>query len=184
MHISDQEHVERCRNGAPDDFRFLIERYQGPVFAFVVTRLHDRTVAREVAQEAFVRAFFALPKLKKPEAFHAWVLGIAARVALEFQRTCQRRKEVELNVEPAAAGATESEDRIQLGQAVAALPDTQRQLVLLRYFERLSCQQIADRLQMPLGTVTKTLSRAYGELRALLEAKQQDKTTATLEESK
>jgi len=182
MHISDQEHVERCRNGTPDDFRFLVERYQGPVFAYAVTRLHDRTAAREVAQESFVRAFFALPKLKKPEAFHAWVIGITARVALEFQRTDQRRKEVGMNIEPAAAGTAEVEDPFQLEEAIAALPDAQRQLVLLRYFERLSCQQIADRLKMPLGTVTKTLSRAYGELRALLEAQQQDKTPATLEE--
>lgn len=171
MNLSDQEHIARCRNGSPDDFRFLIERYQGPVFAFVATRLNDRQLARDAAQEAFVRAFFALDKLRKPESFHAWILGIAGRVALEFQRTAHRRREVPADVgadaEPVAV-EPEVEDPAQLDEAIAALPELQRRLILLRYFDYLSCQEIADRLGLPLGTVTKTLSRAYAQLRQAL----------------
>jgi len=58
-----------------------------------------------------------------------------------------------------------------LEEAVAALPETYRQVVLLRYYEGLSCLEVATRLGQPLGTVTKTLSRAYGLLRQELQAR-------------
>lgn len=87
MDATDKEHVEQCRNGHPDDYRFLVDRYQGPVFAYLASRLGDRALAEDAAQESFVRAFFALPKLKKPESFYAFLLGIAARVAHELRRT-------------------------------------------------------------------------------------------------
>ena len=55
--------------------------------------------------------------------------------------------------------------------ALAALPETYRQVILLRYYEELSCQEVAERLDMPLGTVTKTLSRAYALLRQELQTR-------------
>jgi len=181
MDLTDREYVERCRNGNPDDFRFLVLRYQGPVFTFVASRLGNRTLAREAAQESFVRAFFALDKLQKPEAFHAWLLGIAGRVALEFQRTVARRKEDGEPTETAANDTPEPEENLRLDEAIAALPDAYRQLILLRYFEQLSCQQIAERLRMPLGSVTKTLSRAYAALRQILEPPTSNEKPARLE---
>jgi len=181
MDLTDREYVERCRNGNPDDFRFLVLRYQGPVFAFVAGRLGNRTLAREAAQESFVRAFFALDKLQKPEAFHAWLLGIAGRVALEFQRTVARRKEDGETAEAVAVAAPEPEEALRLDEAIAALPDAYRQLILLRYYEQLSCQEIAERLRMPLGSVTKTLSRAYAALRQILEPPTPTEKPASLE---
>ena len=72
-------------------------------------------------------------------------------------------------MDTAAFAAPEPEDDLRLAEAIAALPEAYRQLILLRYFEQLSCQQIAERLRMPLGSVTKTLSRAYAALRQILE---------------
>jgi RNA polymerase sigma-70 factor (ECF subfamily) len=175
MSLTDQEYIQRCRNGNHDDFRFLVERYQGPVFAFVASRLHDHTLAAEAAEESLVRAFFSLHKLKNPAAFHAWLLGIAGRVALEFQRTQFRRKEVptlENQLASPSPNLAQADDDATLDEAIAALPELQRELILMRYFQQLSCQEIADRLRMPLGTVTKTLSRAYAALRELIEARE------------
>ena len=59
-----------------------------------------------------------------------------------------------------------------LDEALATLPDTYRQVILLRYYEGLSCHQVAQRLEMPLGTVTKTLSRAYALLRQEIKARE------------
>jgi RNA polymerase sigma-70 factor, ECF subfamily len=184
MHLSDHEHILRCRNGHPDDFRFLVQRYERPVFAFVASRLHDRSLAHEVAEEAFVRAFFSLGKLHKPEAFHSWLLGIAGRVALEFQRTRVRRNEVPVHDGDTVTLPPTHQDNLcydGLDEAIAALPEPHRELILLRYFERLSCQEIADRLLMPIGSVTKTLSRAYAELRALLQAQEANEIPTHLE---
>ena len=73
--------------GIQDDFRLLVQRYQKPLFSFLTTRLRDRPEAEEAAQESFVRAFMSLKKLRKPESFYSWLLGIAARVAKEQFRT-------------------------------------------------------------------------------------------------
>ena len=143
--------------------------------AFISGRLGDWTLAREAAEESFVRAFFSLHTLKNPAAFHSWLFGIAGRVALELQRARFRRREVPATGdEPAAPSGTEREGSLDtaLDEAIAALPDVQRELILMRYFQQLSCQEIAARQRMPLGTVTKTLSRAYAGLRELLETRE------------
>ena len=65
-----------------------------------------------------------------------------------------------------------------LDEAIAVLPETYRQVILLRYYEELSCHEVAQRLDMPLGTVTKTLSRAYALLRQELQDREgADRTT-------
>jgi RNA polymerase sigma-70 factor (ECF subfamily) len=105
-----------------------------------------------------------LKKLRKPESFYSWLLGIAGRVAKEqFRATVQHERNREA-AETMLADAADQEE-YPLEEAIAALPETYRQVILLRYYEGLSCQEVATRLDMPLGTVTKTLSRAYALLR-------------------
>ena len=168
MDTTDKECVERCRNGEPEYYRFLVARYQGPLFSYLAGRLRDRFLAEEAAQESLVRAFFGMRQLKKPESFHAWLLGIAGRVAYEFQRSSNRHFEAGDLAESMAAAPAQEEENEDLNEAIAALPESYRRVILLRYYEELSCQQVADRLGVPLGTATKTLSRAYAELRRLL----------------
>jgi RNA polymerase sigma-70 factor (ECF subfamily) len=167
--MTDLELIKRCLAGYSDDFRFLVRRYERPLLGYLINRLGERQRAQEAAQESLVRAYFGLSKLRKPELFHSWLLGIASRVALEFHRSKQRCLESPEDVSATPALAPEASQEYRLDEAIAALTDSQRQVVMLRYYEEMSCQQIADRLQMPLGTVTKTLSRAYIGLRDELE---------------
>ncbi len=170
MELTDQEYVERSRDGHVEDFSVLVRRYQGPLFAYLASRLKDPLQAEEAAQESFVRAFRSLPKLRKPESFYAWLLGIAGRVAQEQLRSVQRRQRECEVTDALAAEAGGPPDEYPLEEAIAALPESHRQVVLLRFYEGLSCQELATRLELPLGTVTKTLSRAYALLRTELEA--------------
>jgi RNA polymerase sigma-70 factor (ECF subfamily) len=174
---TDQEYVESSRNGCPEDFRLLVQRYQKPVFAYLAARMGDPLAAEEAAQESFVRAFLSLKTLRKPEAFYAWLLGIAGRVAKEQFRSAARR---ERDREAAEVMRTEAESDAKeypLEEAMAALPETYRQVIVLRYYEGLSCQDAAVRLGAPLGTVTKTLSRAYAMLRQELAAREHTEST-------
>lgn len=167
--LSDQEYVRHCLNGNPDDFRFLVQRYQRVLFTFLVYRLGgDRSLAEDAAQESLLRAFSALRKLQKPESFHAWLLGIAGRVAHEFRRSAGRHAGAGMGSEPAAGEPAGTGEEYRLEEALATLPEMHRRMILLRYYEGLSCQEMAERLGMPLGTVTKTLSRAYSQLRQIL----------------
>ncbi len=174
MGITDKFYIERCLDGHPDDFRYLVRRYQSVLLAHLAGKLGNKDSAEEVAQESLVRAYFNMNKLQKPESFFSWLLGIADRVAKEHQRKNQirRQRETIRSFSAEAAGPELSQD-YALEAAVAELPAGYRKIVLLRYYGEHSCNQIAQRLDMPLGTVTKTLSRAYAMLRKSLQQKEE-----------
>jgi RNA polymerase sigma-70 factor (ECF subfamily) len=163
---SDQDCIDQCLDGHPDEFRQLVVRYERPMMRYLASRLGDQEAAAEVAQESFVRAYFRLGTLRKGDAFFTWLMGIAQRVMLETFRRQQRTTSLPDIAEPAAPAAAESDTR--LAEAVAGLPDIYREVTVLRYFGGLSCAGVSERLGVPLGTVTKRLSRAYVLLRELL----------------
>ena len=170
--LTDGEYVVSSRNGCPDHFRLLVQRYQRPLFAYLSGRLGNHLEAEEAAQESFVRAFMSLKKLRKPESFYAWLLGIAGRVLKEQFRAVERRQKDRAVAETLLAENLGGEPEYPLEEAIAVLPESYRQVILMRYYEGLSCQDVATRLGMPLGTVTKTLSRAYALLRQALQARE------------
>ena len=124
-----------------------------------------------------MRAFLSLRKLRKPESFYSWLLGIAGRVLKEQFRALERRHKESEAAEALLASETTGADAYPLEEALAVLPESYRQVILLRYYEGLSCQEVGQRLRMPLGTVTKTLSRAYTLLRQEIETRQRAELT-------
>jgi RNA polymerase sigma factor (sigma-70 family) len=123
-----------------------------------------------------------MSKLRKPGSFFSWLLGIADRVAKEHQRKemLHQQREVIRSFSQEAASPELSQD-YGLEAAIAELPESYRRVVLLRYYGGRSCSQVAEQLDMPLGTITKTLSRAYAMLRKSL---QQPKETESYEVQK
>lgn len=167
---NDGYYIERCLDGHPDDFRYLVRRYQTVLLANLAGKLGCQESAEEAAQETFVRAYFNMDKLKSPGSFFPWLLGIADRVAKEQQRKAAVRRQREMIRSFAQdAPASELSEDHALEKAIAELPENYRQIVLLRYYGRQSCKQISEQLDTPLGTVTKTLSRAYTSLRQSLQ---------------
>jgi RNA polymerase sigma-70 factor (ECF subfamily) len=177
MTETDTYYIERCLDGHPDDFRYLVRRYQGVLLAHLAGKLGNKDSAEEAAQESLVRAYFNMNKLKRPGAFFSWLLGISDRVAKEHRRKEQIRLQRE-----AIRSYSEEADNAELSQdyalegAISELPDAYRKVILLRYYGGYSCSQIAKQFEMPLGTVTKNLSRAYVILRQTLEQQKQEET--------
>jgi DNA-directed RNA polymerase specialized sigma24 family protein len=159
MSRTDKDCLRLCMNGQPQMFRDLVVRHQGPLMGYLTGWMGDEEAAEEAAQETFVRAFFALGKLEKPELFFSWLLGIARRAALETGRDKWKRTQLARGDGPDLA----------VRQAVGELPESYRQVILLRYYVGLSCRDVAKELGMPAGTVTKRLSRAYALLRESLQ---------------
>jgi len=182
MSETDKYYIERCLDGHPDDYRYIVRRYQAVLLAHLAGKLGSRDKAEEAAQESLVRAYFNMNKLKRPGSFFSWLLGIADRVAKEHQRKemLHQQREVIRSFSQEAAGPELSQD-YGLEAAIAELPESYRRVVLLRYYGDRSCSQVAEQLDMPLGTVTKTLSRAYAMLRKSL---QQPKETEIYEVQK
>jgi len=171
---TDTYYIERCLDGHPDDFRYIVRRYQAVLLAHLAGKLGNKDRAEEAAQESLVRAYFNMNKLQKPESFFSWLLGIADRVAKEHQRKdmLHQQREAIRSFSAEAAGPELSQD-YGLEAAIAELPESYRRVVLLRYYGEHSCSQVAEQLDMPLGTVTKTLSRAYAMLRKSLQQKEE-----------
>ena len=105
------------------------------------SRLGNPLEAEEAAQESFVRAFMSLKKLRKPESFYAWLLGIAGRVLKEQFRARERRQKDRAVAETLLAENPGSAPEYPLEEAIAVLPESYRQVILLRYYEGLSCQE-------------------------------------------
>ncbi len=178
MPSSDQQCVRSCLDGRPDAYRQLVERHQAALLRYLGATLHDADAAAEAAQEAFVRAYFTLPKLRKPEAFFSWLCGIADRVTKESRRAAKRCRTVDWQqagsaevIDPGHAnleGSVTEAAVSSVAEAVAKLPDLYREVILLRFYGNRSCLEISRDLEVPLGTVTKRLSRAYALLRQRL----------------
>lgn len=126
--------------------------------------------AEDLAQETFVRAWQGLSRLEDDRSFGSWLLSIAGFVCSEWVRRKRTRDEhaERLAHEARATVAPRSAPDVALAEAIASLPPEVQHLLALRHDRGMTCEEIARELGKPLGTVTKTLSRAYAELRQRL----------------
>ena len=168
MCLTDGECMERCLEGDGNEYAHLVRRYEHLVRYHLEGILADSTEVAEATQETFVRAFFALAKLKKRESFFSWLLSIASAAAADQQRAAHRhRRSIEAASRRMEARETNKSHGVDhaLREKIARLPEHYREVILLRYYAGLSCKEVAARLDKPLGTVTKMLSRAHAMLR-------------------
>ena len=180
--IDDADAVARSRDGDLDAYAVLVARYtlRAHRAAWLLGAGED---ADDVVQEAFVKAFRALPKFRAGEPFAPWLLSIVANETKNLMRSRHRRNALTLRLsamEPDAATpdtpfdeAVAGERRAKLLAAVNALPDRERQALICRYFLDLSEAETAQVLRWPLGSVKSRTSRALGRLRGLVPAEDQ-----------
>jgi RNA polymerase sigma-70 factor (ECF subfamily) len=170
---TDAECIKASLDGHPEQYGNLVRRYQAPLMGYLVGRLRNRQEAEEIAQEVFVRSYIGLATLKKTSAFVPWLFGIADRVVKESRRAKGRERHLPLleNVlsQPPAEPAVPDES---LESSIAELDERYRQVIVLRYHGRMTCEHVAQALDLPLGTVTKRLSRAYAILRGKLNSRE------------
>lgn len=172
---ADAELVRAVIKGEREAFEVLVKRYEKPVIAIALNILGDRHLASDVSQEAFVKAYEHLARLRKPEAFGPWLMKIARRCAIRL--ACQRPGEIRL--EPGIAqGIEDCDGRLDEGKqrllsAIVKLPKAEKQVVMLRYFSGNTVNDVARILDRSVGTVTKQLSRARIRLRRMLERSEQ-----------
>jgi RNA polymerase sigma-70 factor (ECF subfamily) len=167
MPENDEFYIQRCLDGHPDDFRHLVRRYKGPLLGHLAGLLQRSDLAEEALQEVFVRCYFGLSSLQKQTSFFPWMLGVANRVAKEQIRIEQRQRNTAEKMAQISSQSSSGRDW-PLTTTIAKLDDFSRQLILLRYYGGHSCKDVAAILNIPLGTVTKSLSRAYSQLREMM----------------
>jgi RNA polymerase sigma-70 factor (ECF subfamily) len=183
VNLDDRELIERCRAGDLSAFEPLVEKYRQRVWQLAYHLLRDREEARDVAQEAFVRAWQSLPTFRGQSAFYTWVFRIAVNLATDRQRQRGARARAfggepvpeeewtRTAPDPAAgpeAVAARAEERERLRRALDSLPAHHRTIIMLSDVEGLTYREIAEVLRIPIGTVMSRLHNARKRLRGLL----------------
>lgn len=182
MSPSDEALVAQHLQGDAQAFAELVTRYTAPVFNFAARLTGDRAEAENVTQETFLRAYAALPRSRTDLAFKPWLFQIAVNLCRDLARKKRPAAFAELAQEDGVAPEETIEDPAPLlldtvaereleqalARAVAALPETYRAVVTLRYTEGLSYEDMAAALGLPVNTVRTHLFRAKAMLRQML----------------
>ena len=168
----------------------LVERYQGRAYGLALRVLRDEEQARDVVQEAFLKAYRSLDRFEARSSFYTWFYRVVMNLCIDAKRRQPPGRMVEWDeghaletpvgtgldaVDPArqqtsgpAGDLERAELREAIGRAIEALPDDARQTLLLREVEERSYEEIAALTRVPVGTVRSRLARARADLRGLL----------------
>jgi len=184
----DQLLVERVQQGDKKAFDILVAKYQHKIVKLISRYIRDQAEVLDVAQDAFIKAYRALPKFRGESAFYTWLYRIAINTAKNYLVAQGRRlpdTDVEIDVAEQYEGASELRDnatpeRLLLKdeiertvfEAIEQLPEDLRTAITLRELEGLSYEEIADAMGCPIGTVRSRIFRAretiHNKLKPLL----------------
>ena len=180
--VSDEQIIELAVGGDPDAFGVIVRRWERRIYSLTYGMLGREEEARDATQETFIAAFRNLRGFRGEAKVSSWLHRIAVNQCITKQRRAKVRGETSLdeaeengNTFAAPANATpaheaEDQERTQLvRRAVKALPADLRQVVVMKEFEELTFQEIADALELPLSTVKSRLYTAMKQLRMRLE---------------
>jgi RNA polymerase sigma-70 factor (ECF subfamily) len=172
----DQALVERVQAGEKQAFDLLVKKYQQRILALVSRMLNDSHEVQDVAQEAFVKAYRALPRFRGDSAFYTWLYRIAINTS-KNHLVAKGRRPPESGVEVEDAEYMEGGSKLRdinsperfllrdelqstVHSALAELPEDLRSAISLREFEGLSYEEIAEVMDCPVGTVRSRIFRA------------------------
>ena len=166
------EWVARAQYGDTEAFRQLVERHRDRIYGLVLRMVRSADDAEEVAQDAFVRAWRALPRFRGEAAFATWLHRIAVRLAADRAASLGRRRGREAPLDdPRTITAEAPEERnphdesARIDGLMERLTMAQRAVVTLYYYQDRSVEDVARLLGMPENTVKTHLSRARAALR-------------------
>ena len=170
--VKDTAIIEKVLDGDSQAFEMLILKYQSKLFATSMNVVKNRELAEDIVQEAFMKAFMKLDSLKNREQFYPWLKRIALNIALNHFEKEKRVMDVETEDDETSffenIGSGESPEELTLKEElhkyvrsyVDSLPDKLRVVIVLREVEDMSYEEIAEMMNIPLGTVRSRLFNA------------------------
>ncbi len=173
---TDKELVKRVQKGEKGAFDLLVLKYEHKIVNLVMRYVRDPELALDITQEAFIKAYRALPRFRGDSAFYTWLYRIAVNTAKNYLAAQRRRPmDIELDLQDpeqyglhAKLKETDTPEGVAIGQelqetlerAIAALPDDLRQAIVLRELDGMSYEEIAQTMDCPVGTVRSRIFRA------------------------
>lgn len=185
---TDHELIDATKAGQEEAYAEIVARYKGQLISYLYRMLNDYEEAVDLAQESFVRVFFAIDRYHSGYAFSTYIYRIATNLAISEIRKRKRRRVLSLtglyqfeenseaeyqppDERPHPEDSLVSEElRKTIGKAISALPERYRAPIILREIEERSYEEIAEILGLGLGTTKSRISRGRGILRKRLES--------------
>jgi len=173
---TDKELVKRVQKGDKGAFDLLVLKYEHKIVNLVMRYVRDPELALDISQEAFIKAYRALPRFRGDSAFYTWLYRIAVNTAKNYLAAQRRRPmDIELDMQDpdqyglhAKLKETDTPEAVTLSQelqetlerAIEALPDDLRTAIILRELDGMSYEEIAQTMDCPVGTVRSRIFRA------------------------
>jgi len=173
---TDKELVKRVQKGDKGAFDLLVLKYEHKIVNLVMRYVRDPETALDISQEAFIKAYRALPRFRGDSAFYTWLYRIAVNTAKNHLAALRRRpSDIELDLQDpdqyglhAKLKETDTPEAVSLSQelqetlerAIQSLPDDLRTAIVLRELDGMSYEEIAQTMDCPVGTVRSRIFRA------------------------
>jgi len=173
---TDKQLVKRVQKGDKGAFDLLVLKYQHKIVNLVMRYVRDPEMALDITQEAFIKAYRALPRFRGDSAFYTWLYRIAVNTAKNYLAAQRRRPmDIELDLQDpeqydlhAKLKETDTPEAVNISnelqevleRAISALPDDLRTAIILRELEGMSYEEIAQTMECPVGTVRSRIFRA------------------------
>jgi RNA polymerase sigma-70 factor (ECF subfamily) len=181
----DQQLVERAQRGDKQAFELLVGKYQRKLARLLSRFIRDATEVEDVTQEAFIKAYRALPTFRGDSAFYTWLYRIGINTAKNYLAAMGRRAPTTTEIDSEEAEGYEDGEQLRdlntpenqmmsrqvaetVNQTLESLPEELRSAITLREIEGLSYDDIADIMNCPIGTVRSRIFRAREAIAAKL----------------
>lgn len=164
--LSEKEALQRVKKGDAGAYRVIVELYMQKAYYIALGFLHNAQDAMDISQDSFIKAFRRIKKFDVERPFFPWFYKLLKNLCLDHIRRRGHIREVPL--EEGRVLADEHEDREMkeiLWKGIESLPVEQKEVIILRYFQQLSYQEIAEITGKPVGTVMSSLFYAKKKLK-------------------
>lgn len=170
----EEELIKASQRGNKEAFQVLVTEYQAAVLGFLYRLGNDADTAQDLAQETFLKAWLAIEKYGHRQKFKSWLLKIAYNTTIDFWR--RQRPDTDLQQVSLRDEKVDPEEQVSrsqqvdmVQQAIQSLPEQSRAALILREYHQYSYQEIAQTLDIPVGTVMSRLNYARSILRKRLQ---------------
>jgi RNA polymerase sigma-70 factor (ECF subfamily) len=167
--LTEAEICERVQKGDREAYQEIVVRHMQTAYYVALAFVHNHQDALDISQEAFIRAFRKIKKFDTKRPFFPWFYRILKNICIDHYKHRRRLNEVPLeDVRVLEAEHEDKEMKKALWKGIDELPHEQKEIIVLRYFQQLSYQEIAELLDKPMGTVMSSLYYAKKRLKGIV----------------
>lgn len=179
--LSDEELASQMQKGSEEALEEIVKRYHGPIHVYILRMSEDYHATHDIVQDVFIKMCRGIQHYRQGLPFRAWLYSIASNAYKDYRKKAYMRKVVPgleetkqclSNADTPEETCLKDYERTRLIKAVNSLSEIYRETLILRYYEELKLDEIANALKIPIGTVKSRLSKGLCQLKQIFSTKE------------